>query len=49
MGLQADRHTPRDGIWHAHMGWLFDEALTGTRVDAKGNMKDSLGVPWFYK
>lgn len=18
----ADRHTPRDGLWHAHLGWL---------------------------
>lgn len=27
----ADRHSPRDGLWHAHMGWLFDESLTNTR------------------
>lgn len=29
----ADRHSPRDGIWHSHMGWLFDEALSVTRCD----------------
>jgi len=45
----ADRHSPRDGLWHAQMGWLFDELLAGTRVDARGNMKDSLAPPWFYK
>ena len=27
----ADRHSPRDGIWHSHMGWLLDESLTNTR------------------
>ncbi|KAG2433974.1 hypothetical protein HYH02_012436 [Chlamydomonas schloesseri] len=45
----ADRHSPRDGLWHSHMGWLFDEALNSTRRDAQGNMKDSLSPPWFYK
>ncbi|KAK9824554.1 hypothetical protein WJX72_011275 [[Myrmecia] bisecta] len=45
----ADRHTPRDGVWHSHMGWLFDEQLAGTRTDGRGNMKDSLAPPWFYK
>jgi stearoyl-CoA desaturase (delta-9 desaturase) len=30
----ADRHSPRDGLWHAHMGWLFDESLTNTRCAA---------------
>ena len=45
----ADRHSPRDGLWHAHMGWLFDEQLAGTRKDGKGNMKDSLAPPWFFK
>ncbi|GIL74570.1 hypothetical protein Vretimale_2252 [Volvox reticuliferus] len=45
----ADRHSPRDGVWHSHMGWLFDESLNSTRRDANGNMKDSLSPPWFYK
>lgn len=45
----ADRHSPRDGMWHSHMGWLFDEALNSTRRDSNGNMKDSLSAPWFYK
>lgn len=30
-GCRHPRHSPRDGIWHAHMGWLFDESLTNTR------------------
>lgn len=39
----ADRHSPRDGLYHAHFGWLFDERLT-TRSG-----KDSLSPPWFFK
>ncbi|KAL6753035.1 delta-9 desaturase-like protein [Haematococcus lacustris] len=45
----ADRHSPRDGLWHAHMGWLFDEQLSNTRKDVSGNMRDSLSPPWFFK
>ncbi|KAG2502171.1 hypothetical protein HYH03_000658 [Edaphochlamys debaryana] len=45
----TDRHSPRDGLWFSHMGWLFDESLNSTRRDAQGNMKDSLSPPWFYK
>ncbi|GIL48424.1 hypothetical protein Vafri_4575 [Volvox africanus] len=45
----ADRHSPRDGVWHSHMGWLFDESLNSARRDANGNMKDSLSAPWFLK
>ncbi|GMH35688.1 hypothetical protein BSKO_03556 [Bryopsis sp. KO-2023] len=45
----ADRHSPKDGIWHSHMGWMFDEQLSNTRADQNGNMRDSLGAPWFYK
>jgi fatty-acid desaturase len=33
----ADRHSPNDGIWHAHMGWLLDESLTNTRCAAAGS------------
>ncbi|KAF6257723.1 delta-9 desaturase-like protein [Scenedesmus sp. NREL 46B-D3] len=45
----ADRHSPRDGLWHAHMGWLFDESLTNTRRDGLGNSKESLAAPWFVR
>lgn len=45
----ADRHSPKDGLWHSHMGWLFDEVLTNTRKDQDGNRKDSLSPPWFFK
>jgi fatty-acid desaturase len=45
----ADRHSPRDGLWHSHMGWLFDEVLTNNRKDQEGNRKDSLSPPWFFK
>lgn len=33
---QTDRHSPRDGLWHSHMGWLFDESLTNTRWGGLG-------------
>jgi len=46
-----DRHTPADGFWHSHMGWLFDEQLSLSRVGPKGNVKQDNAsvVPWFYK
>jgi fatty-acid desaturase len=49
MHAKIFRHSPRDGFWHSHMGWLFDEQLTNTRKDSGGNMKDSLSPPWFFK
>lgn len=46
----ADRHSPKDGIWHSHMGWLFDQSLANTRRDPKsGSSKDDLAPPWFYQ
>jgi stearoyl-CoA desaturase (delta-9 desaturase) len=48
---EVDRHTPADGFWHAHMGWLFDEQLSLSRVGPLGNIKqdNTNSVPWFYK
>jgi hypothetical protein len=39
------------GFWHSHMGWLFDEQLSLSRVGPKGNVKQDNAsvVPWFYK
>jgi stearoyl-CoA desaturase (delta-9 desaturase) len=34
---EGDRHSPRDGFWHSHMGWIFDSALSNARgLDAAG-------------
>ncbi|KIZ04878.1 stearoyl-CoA desaturase (delta-9desaturase) [Monoraphidium neglectum] len=44
----ADRHSPRDGIWHSHWGWVLDESYADSRRDPKGNSKDDLAAPWFY-
>jgi stearoyl-CoA desaturase (delta-9 desaturase) len=31
-----DRHSPRDGFWHSHAGWLFDSAFSNARgLDAQ--------------
>ncbi|KAK3237304.1 hypothetical protein CYMTET_52608, partial [Cymbomonas tetramitiformis] len=48
---EVDRHTPKDGFWHSHMGWLFDEQLSLCRVGPNGNMKqdNANSVPWFYQ
>ena len=27
----ADRHSPRDGLWHAHFGWVLDESYADSR------------------
>jgi hypothetical protein len=37
------------GLLHSHIMWIFDEQLAGTRRDSRGNMKDSLAAPWFYR
>lgn len=44
----ADRHSPRDGLWHSHWGWVLDESYADSRRDVKGNSKDDLAAPWFY-
>lgn len=48
---EVDRHTPKDGFWHSHMGWLFDEQLSLCRIGPNGNIKqdNANSVPWFYQ
>ncbi len=28
-----DPHTPRDGLWHAHQAWIFDDSMNATPLD----------------
>lgn len=29
---EEDPHTPYEGFWHSHMGWLLDDKATSERV-----------------
>lgn len=44
---EDDVHSPRDGFWWSHMGWLFDADGTKIRRDKK-NASD-LSSQWFYQ
>ncbi|KAL2634325.1 hypothetical protein R1flu_005804 [Riccia fluitans] len=35
-----DPHTPYEGFWHSHMGWLLDDESTVARVGACANVAD---------
>eukprot|EP00898_Chlorokybus_atmophyticus_P007858 jgi/Chlat1/8073/Chrsp75S00603 len=43
-----DPHTPYEGFWWSHMGWLLDEKATLKRVGARANIADMESQP-FYK
>ncbi|KAJ7567263.1 hypothetical protein O6H91_02G139600 [Diphasiastrum complanatum] len=43
-----DPHTPYEGFWHSHMGWLLDDKSTMERVGARSNIGD-LDKDHFYK
>ncbi|KAJ7550378.1 hypothetical protein O6H91_07G097800 [Diphasiastrum complanatum] len=43
-----DPHTPYEGFWHSHMGWLLDDQSTMERVGARSNIGD-LEKDDFYK
>eukprot|EP00897_Mesotaenium_endlicherianum_P001119 jgi/Mesen1/11007/ME000098S10408 len=43
-----DPHTPHEGFWHSHMGWLLDDQITAERAGARGNVADMSNDP-FYK
>lgn len=43
-----DPHTPYEGFWHSHMGWLLDDSRTQERVGARNNVGDMEKDP-FYK
>eukprot|EP00441_Pelagodinium_beii_P045871 CAMPEP_0197620230 /NCGR_PEP_ID=MMETSP1338-20131121/1088_1 /TAXON_ID=43686 ORGANISM="Pelagodinium beii, Strain RCC1491" /NCGR_SAMPLE_ID=MMETSP1338 /ASSEMBLY_ACC=CAM_ASM_000754 /LENGTH=445 /DNA_ID=CAMNT_0043189351 /DNA_START=46 /DNA_END=1383 /DNA_ORIENTATION=- len=42
-----DVHSPKDGFWWSHAGWLLDQKGTWMRVD-KSNAED-LSKQWFYR
>jgi len=42
-----DVHSPKDGFWWAHAGWLLDQKGTWMRVD-RSNAED-LRKQWFYR
>jgi len=31
---EGDLHSPREGLWHAHLGWLLDQKNVDTNLDA---------------
>jgi fatty-acid desaturase len=33
---EMDPHTPYEGFWHSHMGWLLDEQPTNQKVSSNG-------------
>ena len=32
---EKDPHTPYEGFWHSHMGWLLDDSKTQERVSER--------------
>lgn len=45
----GDAHSPRDGIWHAYMGWMFKIKPGSTRMTGVNDlMRDKIAV-WFHK
>eukprot|EP00250_Pteridium_aquilinum_P000618 c10735_g1_i1 orf=95-1243(+) len=43
-----DPHSPYEGFWYSHMGWLLDNNSTLERVGARSNVADMAKDP-FYK
>lgn len=43
-----DPHSPYEGFWWSHMGWMFDEEAHDQRVPSKNNASDMQKQP-FYK
>lgn len=43
-----DPHSPYEGFWYSHMGWLLDYKTTIGRVGARANIADMAKDP-FYK
>eukprot|EP00243_Klebsormidium_subtile_P003004 TRINITY_DN16136_c0_g1_i1.p1 TRINITY_DN16136_c0_g1~~TRINITY_DN16136_c0_g1_i1.p1 ORF type:complete len:401 (+),score=72.44 TRINITY_DN16136_c0_g1_i1:220-1422(+) len=37
---ENDPHTPKEGFWHSHMGWLLDDEATQDRVGKRTNVAD---------
>ncbi|GJP55276.1 hypothetical protein CLOM_g14256 [Closterium sp. NIES-68] len=43
----ADPHTPYEGFWHSHMGWLLDDVATQERVGVRNNIADMENDPFY--
>jgi stearoyl-CoA desaturase (delta-9 desaturase) len=44
---ENDPHTPYEGFWHSHMGWLLDDSKTQERVGARTNVSDMEKDPFY--
>lgn len=42
-----DPHSPYEGFWWCHMGWILDHKTTLTRVGDRSNVKDIMKDPWY--
>eukprot|EP00270_Netrium_digitus_P013711 TRINITY_DN458_c0_g1_i1.p1 TRINITY_DN458_c0_g1~~TRINITY_DN458_c0_g1_i1.p1 ORF type:complete len:400 (+),score=51.29 TRINITY_DN458_c0_g1_i1:239-1438(+) len=42
-----DPHTPYEGFWHSHMGWLLDDEATSERVGRRSNIADMINDPFY--
>lgn len=42
-----DPHTPYEGFWWSHMGWLLDNDATLARVDDRSNAADIAAQPFY--
>jgi stearoyl-CoA desaturase (delta-9 desaturase) len=42
-----DPHSPYEGFWWSHMGWLLDNAATLERVHDRSNVSDMNGDPFY--
>ena len=44
---ENDPHTPYEGLWWSHMGWLFDTHTTMSRVSDRSNAADLAADPFY--
>jgi len=42
-----DPHTPYEGFWHSHMGWILDDKATDVKVGERGNIADMVNDPFY--
>ena len=42
----GDPHSPREGFWHAHQGWIFDGRWDETRLDQVRDLAKSPELLW---
>ena len=41
---EGDPHSPVEGFWHAHMGWMFNRSFADPNVYCRNLVKDSIVV-----